>query len=109
MGFICDACGGRFDDRLDHIETCKGPFPASWWNEDDGDVLWWCWDGKDWLGEAPYVGGPLDCGITVEMRSGDQPQRIIRTDVGGWPGYHTHWTRLPPQPPTPEYPKGKTV
>lgn len=82
-----------------------GPFPASWWAEEDGDVLWWAWDGREWLAEPPYVGSPLDCGFTVEMRSSDQPEKVIRTDVGGWPDYHTHWTRLPPQPPAPEPPK----
>lgn len=80
-----------------------GPFPESWWSEDDGDVLWWAWDGTGWLGEPPYVGSPLDCGITVEMRSADQPDKVIRHSVGGWPGYHTHWTRLPAMPPAPEW------
>ena len=66
LTIICGACGERFEDRLDHIETCKGPFPESWWGEDDGDVLWWAWRDGAWLAEAPYVGTPLDLGHTVE-------------------------------------------
>jgi len=80
-----------------------GPFPAAWWSEEDGDVLWWCWDGNDWLPERPYLGSPLDCGITVELRSADAPDSPLRTDVGGWPDYHTHWTRLPSHPRAPEF------
>jgi hypothetical protein len=103
--FICGACGERFEDRMDHIETCKGPFPSSWWNEGDGDVLWWCWRDGAWLGEAPYLGSPLDLGHTVEVhthqRTGKDP--AARILVGGWPGYHTHWTRLPPMPGPPNF------
>lgn len=86
-------------------QESDGPFPASWWHEDDGDVLWWCWEDGRWLGEAPYVGSPLDFGHTVEIRTGELEEQVQRMFVGGWPGYHTHWTRLPPQPPVPKYPK----
>lgn len=78
------------------------PFPASWWSEDDGDVLWWCWKDGAWLGEPPYVGSPLDLGYTVELHARDAKHHMHRMNVGGWPGYHTHWTRLPPMPPAPE-------
>ncbi|HLY89069.1 MAG TPA: hypothetical protein VKQ27_08800 [Acetobacteraceae bacterium] len=47
------------------------------WYEDLGDVLWW----KFPVTEAPWVGTPLD---------------------SSWPGYHTHWTPLPPMPHKPK-------
>lgn len=104
MTYECGACGGKFEDRLDHAATCAGPFPEEWWGEGDGDVLWWCWRDGEWLGEPPYVGSPLDLGLTVECHThaenGETP--AARFQVGGWPGYHTHWTRLPPQPPAPQ-------
>ena len=84
---------------LDAIEN--GPFPASWWSEEDGDVLWWCWRDGEWLAEAPYVGSPLCMGYTVELHARDAQHHMHRMHIGGWPGYHTHWTRLPPQPPAP--------
>lgn len=99
------------------------PRPISEYHEDMGSVLWWCWEtkppllrdrvgeelGKDygrWLGEAPYVGTPNDCGFTVEahtttrvitqMNQEHDPDPVIqRIDVGGWPGYHTHFTMIP--------------
>lgn len=75
------------------------PRPAARWDEGDGDVLWWCWSDGAWLGEAPYVGSPLDCGHAAELHAdGCEVQRVF---VGGWPGYHTHWTPLPPMPEAP--------
>lgn len=44
--------------------------PESEWHEDVGPVLWWSLP----IGEPPYSGTPLD---------------------SDWPGYHTHWTRIP--------------
>lgn len=73
------------------------PRPLSEWHEEIGDVLWW----KFPITEAPYVGSPLDCGFSIklEMRIGTsegiEHTPSIRTfDVGGWPGYHTHWTPI---------------
>ncbi len=66
--------------------------PESEWTEEDGTVLWWFFP----MTEAPYVGSPLDCGYTVEMRG--HKGLLARGNVGGWPGYHTHWTPLPPIP-----------
>jgi hypothetical protein len=50
--------------------------PLDVWHEDVGPVLWWCFP----IDEPPWVGGPND---------------------SDWPGYHTHWTPLPPIPETP--------
>lgn len=87
-------------------DASRVPRTLDEWHEDRGDVLWWCWDGNDWLGEAPYVGTPLDLGHTVEVHThretGEAP--AARIFVGGWPGYHTHWTPLPAQPYAPEQP-----
>jgi len=47
------------------------------WHEDDGNVLWWAWCGRDWAGEPAWAGTPND---------------------SDWPGYHTHWTPHPTQP-----------
>lgn len=66
-----------------------------------------------WKGEPPYVGSPLDLGFSVyvdvtlsrqydgevEPDNNDLPPK--RFTVGGWPGYHTHFTPLPPMPDTP--------
>ncbi len=40
------------------------------WHVDYGSVLWW----RLPIDEEPYIGTPLD---------------------SDWPGYHTHWSRLP--------------
>jgi hypothetical protein len=80
----CEECGGRVESIREHLtddghclisayRRATRPAPLAKWSEDDGAVLWWAFHyGMPY--EAPYVGTPLD------------------TD---WPGYHTHWTRLP--------------
>ncbi|TCL06847.1 hypothetical protein [Sodalis ligni] len=70
-----DVAGGhpvafRFGDAL--AEPVARPLPV--WNEDLGDVVWWCWENGEWLGEAAWIGTPND---------------------RAWPGYHTHWTPHP--------------
>lgn len=70
--------------------------PASEYYEDMGPVLWW----RLPITEAPYVGSPLDVGITVEvtLRSADDPgSQILTRNVGGWPGHYeyTHFSPLP--------------
>lgn len=72
------------------------PCPISEYHEDMGCVLWW----KFPIEEAPYVGSPNDLGYTVEAelqlrKDHKQHKRQIRMMVGGWPGYHTHFTPLP--------------
>lgn len=51
------------------------------WHEDDGPAMWWAWNGKSgWAGEPAWCGTPLS---------------------SDWRGYHTHWTKHPPLPPSP--------
>jgi len=82
--------------------------PLSEWHEDVGPVLWW----KFPLDEPPYCGSPLDLGYEVVItgiataaapldQSPNAPKPVtVKSEmgsimVGGWPGYHTHWTPLP--------------
>lgn len=81
------------------------PRPLDEYHEDMGNVLWW----KFPIMEAPYVGGPNDLG--QEILIGTKAYTTIngegkflvpyqgafsqRINVGGWPGYHTHWTPIP--------------
>jgi hypothetical protein len=67
------------DVTLDELRRAQ---PLDQWHEAEGDVLWWEFP----VSEPPYVGSPLDT---------------------GWPGYHTHWTRIalpdgPDRQPEPE-------
>lgn len=83
--------------------TANGEYPLrlDQWNDDCGDVLWYCWRDGEWLEEAPYVGSPMDLGQTVECHTAsDQP--AARFNVGGWPGYHTHYLPLPNAPARPD-------
>jgi hypothetical protein len=70
--------------------------PASEWREDMGDVLWWRFP----INEPPYLGSPLDLGQIVEVTvrrfvNGEVVEDTQRHQVGGWPGYHTHFTEIP--------------
>lgn len=66
--------------------------PLSDWHEDDGPVLWW----SPPINEPPYVGTPLDLGRAVEVTIRDAVRDYKYTEhVGGWPGYHTHWSPIP--------------
>jgi hypothetical protein len=67
------------------------------WDERDGDVLWW----KFPIDEPPYVGTPNDLGFVVNVViTTFLTEEKSDTYVGGWPGYHTHWTpiELPEDP-----------
>lgn len=89
---ICSACGGDgnicIHSNLSDVkcEACNG----------EGYT-----EGPPQLkGEPPYVGSPNSLGFTVEgellLRQHRQNRkRKIAMMVGGWPGYHTHWTPLP--------------
>jgi len=65
--------------------------PISEYHEDMGNVLWW----KFPIDEPPYVGSPLDLGFTVEveLRTHANSSKTALM-VGGWPGYHTHFTLI---------------
>jgi hypothetical protein len=70
------------------------PRPLDEWHEDMGDCLWW----KFPITEPPYCGSPLALGHTVEVHT--HAGVAARFEVGGWPGYHTHFTAIP-LPPAP--------
>jgi hypothetical protein len=75
--------------------------PRSEWHEDLGDVLWWVFDSDGNPMEAPWVGTPLVLGHPVALHAGQGALKdpvLFRGHIGGWPGYHTHWTPLPPAP-----------
>jgi hypothetical protein len=84
--------------------TDQRPFtianPLKDWTEEIGPVLWWAFP----VVEPPYVGTPLDIGkdILVQVRTDlsqkEHQLQHMRVSIGGWPGYHTHWTPLPPVP-----------
>jgi hypothetical protein len=69
------------------------PRPSSEYHKNMGPVLWW----KFPVNEPPYCGTPNDLGFSVEIATATQKQLVW---VGGWPGYHTHFTRIdaPPAP-----------
>lgn len=74
--------------------------PLSEWHDDMGPVLWWSFP----IEEEPYVGTPNDLGRSaeIEFRISCEEPKLFKFDVGGWPGYHTHWTPLPPAPSLPD-------
>lgn len=84
-GDPCD-CGAMWAER-DRLRTALAAaeragaeraqaIPADQWREDFGPCLWW----KDYLGEAPVVGSPLDSDW-AEVNDPDEP--------------FTHFTRIP--------------
>lgn len=84
------------------IRGFMSPVPYEKWHEAMGPCLWWHFDAKGNLTEPPYIGTPLDCGQTVEHTirhhvggTGEVKEDVHRSHVGGWPGYHTHFTRIP--------------
>ena|SRR5690349_14383375 len=76
----------------DELQNQTAARPLSEWHEDDGPVLWW----KFPIEEPPYVGTPNDCGISTSVRLeiDGTPVHSHARYVGGWPGYHTHWTPI---------------
>jgi hypothetical protein len=95
-----------FNDMQKKMLHFTTPRPIAEYHEDMGTVLWWCWEEAGnklpgrWMGEPPYVGSPNDCGYTVQIdtiistHDGKQPSSTRNFDVGGWPGYHTHFTPI---------------
>ncbi len=80
--------------------------PASEYHEDMGPVLWW----KFPVDEPPYVGGPNDLGqsVVIGVHTFGKDHSELRVYVGGWPGYHTHFTpiSMPCEPPPDASPPG---
>ena len=77
---LADALRKRGKEAVAHLEGMvarETARPLSEYHEDFGAVLWWQFP----VNEPPYVGSPL---------------------CNDWPGYHTHWTPLPPVPKEPE-------
>lgn len=68
--------------------------PISEYHEDMGPVLWWTFP----IEEPPYVGSPNDLGraLEIRLRTNDAAEhRDFKTELCGWPGYHTHFTKIP--------------
>jgi hypothetical protein len=95
------------------------PRPIAEYHEDMGPVLWWCWEPPKpfeqiservvssahngrWSGEPPYVGSPNCLGFAVQVIASGNENPSRPYYVGGWPGYHTHFTPLPPMPKVPK-------
>lgn len=81
-----------------HVDYYTTPRPITEYHEDMGPMLWWNFP----IEEQPYVGTPNDLGRTVEAHTRIITQVnqitkpvISRINVGGWPGYHTHFTPIP--------------
>jgi hypothetical protein len=68
--------------------------PLSDWHEALGPVLWWRFP----ITEPPYVGTPNDCGQPVEVtvKASLVEDQTFTCYIGGWPGYHTHFTMIEP-------------
>jgi hypothetical protein len=67
--------------------------PISEYHEDMGAVLWW----KFPIEEPPYVGTPGDFGpsIAVKLFTNMEETPLIQCgSLGGWTGYHTHFTMI---------------
>lgn len=94
----CPLCGNKPENLFPAVMVEYGvgivARPLSEWHEGDGDVLWWRFPVR----EAPYVGSPLDLGKAYQIRGIGES---VTVHLGGWPGYHTHWTPLPAPPTAP--------
>ena len=55
---------------MEAATKANAPRPLSEWHDDVGPCLWWRFP----VAEPPYVGDPMN---------------------NDWPGYHTHFTRIP--------------
>lgn len=87
-------------DEVMH-STVPQASPLAEWYEEIGPVLWW----KFPIEEPPYCGTPNDLGYDVLAETTvatfrREESRSVNFMVGGWPGYHTHWTpiQIPEEP-----------
>ena len=75
--------------------------PIAEYHDDMGDVLWWAVP----IVEPPWLGTPNTCGQRLEIHTTpalhteygepQDPRHVTTLFVGGWPGYHTHFSPLP--------------
>lgn len=88
-----DETVGTVDDAATDLARLTTPRPISEYHEEMGDVLWWRFP----IEEPPYLGSPSHCGFTVEtvFRQNFEKDVVHRHQVGGWPGYHTHFSPIP--------------
>ena len=87
-----DAVRLALADEMERWREDMVPRPADEYHEDMGSALWW----KFPIEEPPYVGGPNDLGQAVEVTvQAFGVDKMMRVNVGGWPGYHTHFTPIP--------------
>jgi hypothetical protein len=82
----------RLSDFVITMHALARPIEA--YHEDFGPVMWWRFP----IQEPPYVGSPLDTGTPteVEVRDASGRSETLQLSLGGWPGYHTHWTPIYP-------------
>jgi hypothetical protein len=86
-----------FREVIEALEALTTLRPISEYEEDMGDVLWW----KLPITEPPYVGSPNYLGqevlISLQVNTALKTEGTgyVRVHVGGWPGYHTHWSPIP--------------
>jgi hypothetical protein len=97
--FLCQADASAKGEASAAQAPSQIARPLDEWHEDMGPVIWWFFP----MTEAPYVGSPLDCGAPVEVvtryyEKCKVVEKLTRHNVGGWPGYHTHWTPMPQLP-----------
>lgn len=103
-----ESAGAKAKRYENMIRSYVTPRPLAEWQEDMGDVLWWHFDDQGRVTEPPYCGSPLHLGRSLHIIDGPQvsvdnvgrlkPEgttKMHRIDTGGWPGYHTHFTRIP--------------
>jgi hypothetical protein len=70
-------CQNAASQASESVRMDAEPRTLDEYHEDYGNVVWWCWQDGEWLGEPAWIGKPHD---------------------SDWPDYHTHWTPHPAFP-----------